>query len=269
MEQLTGADGDSINAVSAPAVGTNFDGRLEVFALSGTTMWHIWQQASGAPWSGWNSMGSSGLISAPTVGINSADELEVYAEGSGGAVDHAWQTTAGGGWSGWGSLGGPPGGIPFATYPASSAAVSVGENAGQREEVFAVNTSTAMYHVWQQTSGPPWSSWGELNATTGFNYVPPAVDLNYYSGTLEAFDVSVSGNLLHAWQLAAGAGWSGWSSLGRPSAALTLVNGPAVVQNYDYRLEAFAVGTDGAVYHIWQLTPGGGWSGWGSLGVPG
>jgi hypothetical protein len=31
-------------------------------------------------------------------------------------------------------------------------------------------------------------------------------------------------------------------------------------------LEIFAEGTDGNVYHNWQVTPGGGWSGWAGLG---
>ncbi len=42
----------------------------------------------------------------------------------------------------------------------------------------------------------------------------------------------------------------------------------AIGRNTDGRLEFFAPGTDGAVWHMWQLTPGGRWSGWASLGAP-
>ena len=42
-------------------------------------------------------------------------------------------------------------------------------------------------------------------------------------------------------------------------------NNPAVSQNADGRLEVFAIGTDGALWHIWQATPGGAWSNWASL----
>ena len=55
-------------------------------------------------------------------------------------------------------------------------------------------------------------------------------------------------------------GWSGWSSLGG-----WLAN-PAVGRNKDGRLEVFGVGSDSAVYHIWQNAPSGGWSGWSGLG---
>jgi hypothetical protein len=42
---------------------------------------------------------------------------------------------------------------------------------------------------------------------------------------------------------------------------------PAVGQNDNGgRLEVFQWGTDGALWHKWQLTPGGSWSGWTSLG---
>jgi acylphosphatase/peptidoglycan hydrolase-like protein with peptidoglycan-binding domain len=41
---------------------------------------------------------------------------------------------------------------------------------------------------------------------------------------------------------------------------------PIVASNQDGRLEVFVRGTDAALYHIWQTTPGGGWSEWTSLG---
>ena len=40
----------------------------------------------------------------------------------------------------------------------------------------------------------------------------------------------------------------------------------AAASNADGRLEVFGVGTDNALWHDWQITPNGGWSGWNSLG---
>lgn len=40
----------------------------------------------------------------------------------------------------------------------------------------------------------------------------------------------------------------------------------AVGRNADGRLETFVVGTDQGMYHDWQTSPGGGWSGWNGLG---
>ncbi|MEV4892013.1 matrixin family metalloprotease [Nonomuraea sp. NPDC055795] len=51
-----------------------------------------------------------------------------------------------------------------------------------------------------------------------------------------------------------------WSSL------QGIVFATAAGTNADGRLEVFVRGTDNAVHHNWQTSPGGGWSGWSSLG---
>jgi hypothetical protein len=37
----------------------------------------------------------------------------------------------------------------------------------------------------------------------------------------------------------------------------------SVANNADGRLEVFAIGNDTSLYHIWQTSPGGGWTNWG------
>ena len=39
-----------------------------------------------------------------------------------------------------------------------------------------------------------------------------------------------------------------------------------VGRNADGRLEVFARGADGGIWHKWQTAPNNGWSGWASLG---
>ncbi len=63
--------------------------------------------------------------------------------------------------------------------------------------------------------------------------------------------------------------WSGWASIDRPKAYLSneLI---AIGQNSDGRLEVFAIGGDGALWHTCQPKPNKGpWSGWANLGKPG
>jgi hypothetical protein len=43
---------------------------------------------------------------------------------------------------------------------------------------------------------------------------------------------------------------------------------PAVSMSPGNRLELFVLGVDGALYHKWQVAPGGGWSDWYSHGKP-
>ena len=54
---------------------------------------------------------------------------------------------------------------------------------------------------------------------------------------------------------------SGWQPLGGK-----LTTEPVLGSNKDGRLEAFARGTDNALWHCWQTSAGGSWSGWASLG---
>jgi hypothetical protein len=57
-----------------------------------------------------------------------------------------------------------------------------------------------------------------------------------------------------------------WNRLGNPDdKGISL----AVCQNTDGRLEVFLVGTANDLWHIWQTSPGGGWSSWEQLGGPG
>jgi hypothetical protein len=52
----------------------------------------------------------------------------------------------------------------------------------------------------------------------------------------------------------------GWSSLGRPLPySLGL---PARGVNLDERQELFAIGSNGQVWHAWEISPGKNWSGW-------
>jgi Repeat of unknown function (DUF346) len=82
-------------------------------------------------------------------------------------------------------------------------------------------------------------------------------------GNLHAFLVGADGRLYHAASTARGV-WRPFEGLGG-----SLSPGPvAVGRNADGRLEVFARGTDNAVWHTWELAPGGAWSAWTSLGGP-
>lgn len=61
--------------------------------------------------------------------------------------------------------------------------------------------------------------------------------------------------------------WHEWGQLGKPTGWAHL-HRIAVGKNQDGRLEIFAVGTDGALWQIWQTKPNNGWSHWESRGKP-
>jgi hypothetical protein len=86
-------------------------------------------------------------------------------------------------------------------------------------------------------------------------------------GSLEAFVVSGSPPGIELWhdrQIASGEGWSGWNSLGMPSAP-QIASGPTVAQSPD-GLNVFVADLSGGLWYISQTTADG-WSGWNSLGA--
>jgi hypothetical protein len=82
-----------------PVVGTNADGRMEVF-VRGTdnALWHIWQTAPNNGWSGWATL-SGGLIGGPVAWHNADGRLEVFVKGLDNALWHTWQSTPNGVWN--------------------------------------------------------------------------------------------------------------------------------------------------------------------------
>ena len=205
------------------------------------------------------------------LGQNEDGRLELVAttddpEGLGGDVWHAWQTAPNGNWTNWHSLGRPGGG---ATGPA------VAQYADGRLEVAVVGGDQAIWHRWQTAPNNGWSDWQSMGRPDA--QVPMFLTFAQNAdGRLEAAvpannDVGDERTIWHAGQTAPSNGWSGWASLGAPPDDFF---GPlALGANADGRLELFApeafAGGDQEIWHRWQRTPGGNWSGWSSMGSAG
>jgi hypothetical protein len=243
-----------------PAVALNHDGRLEVFVRgSDNVLYHIWQTVAAAgPWSAWSPLPGESITSDPAVARNLDGRLEVFAIGSDGALWHIWQKNpAAGPWFAWTSLGTPPGG----GITGNPSAV---ENSDGRLEAFVCGPGAALWHIWQITPGGHWSEWNLLGGVVTSD--PVAID---NAGRLEVFASGAGNALYHMWQtVAAGGPWSAWTWLGNPPGG-GITGDPAVASNFDGRLEVFAVGSNGALWHIWQTAPSDGpWFVWTSLGTP-
>ncbi len=201
---------------------------------------------------------SSGVrqVAAESVARNSDGRLQVFAIGSDHAIWDDWQTCAGEcEWSGWSTLGGSLDAMP-----------AVIANADGRLEVFDIDATGMMWHDWQTTPGGTWSGWSNLGGRLVVS--TPTVSRNA-NGELEIFATGTGGSVWTISQTSPGGGWSGWSSLGTPGTGVVSTHEVAMVaagENADGRLEIFASTTNGTVWHDWQATPGGAWSGWSSLG---
>ncbi|SRR6266487_2115726 len=251
---------------SSPAIAANDDGRQEVFTTSfNGELLHIWQLATGG-WSSWTSLTSPANVAlSPLIGVHVNDDgrLEAFATGSDNALWHIWQTTPGGGWGNWFSSGTPTGGNIGLSSP------FLRKNDDGRLEIFVTVTSRsgagegsvagALWHIWQNTPNGKWSNWASLGSPSAANWLSEPFVRKNDDGRLEASLTSSDGALWHIWQNTTGGAWGNWASLGSPSNSVSIFGTPFVAENDDGRLEAFILASDGALWHTWQVSPGGTW----------
>jgi hypothetical protein len=274
--QLLGGLGDG-----EPVLAQTKDGRLDIY-LHGTdgNLYVKWQKEPGGP-SGWDppggdwqSLGRPGaaLASDPVVAANADGRLHVFARCADNVVYHKWHKTDGTGYLDvWHPL---PGTV--------TSDLVVAQNNDGRLEVFAIDAAGKVRNIWQ--FGPDqdltWNeSWGVLEGkkegtSETLTFVGnPSAGLNQ-DGRLEVYALATDGQLYLRWQYfdAGGTHWNpeGWRLLGKPPTA-SLDGNIVVAENLDHRLEIFCLGSDQAIWHIWQngVNGQGGWSGpaqWESLG---
>lgn len=237
-------------AATRPAAGRNADGRLEVFALGGSSkIFHGWQSKPNAgPWTGWYELGSSKFTAGVAVTSNKDGRLQLFARNANGQISTSGQTTPNGIWSSFSSIGGSARGAPAA-----------GTNKDGRLEAYYTGNDGAVWHNWQWSPGGSWSGWFSMG---GSFTAAPTIGTNK-DGRQEIAVVSPGGQLVHSWQQVPNGGWSPWYSLGG-----SLKGDAAAATNKDGRMEMFALGTDGQLWHNWQWVPNGttGWSGWYPMG---
>ena len=237
----------------APAVASNGDGRLEVFAFAvDGALWHIRQTAwSSNSWSEWSPMNAGG--GWPAVAAPSGDgRLELFVAGNG--LLHASQTSWSNGWSQWTSFELPPPPEPGFYGP------GIAPNADGRLEVFIANS--ALWRLEQTSWSNGWSDWLPHEAPAGRYVVGPVAAARTGDGRVEVFVVDDQGTLWNIRQTAVNGPWSGWNSFG--SAGGGLDDRPALARSADGRLELFCRGKDGALWHQWQtqVSTVDAWSGW-------
>jgi hypothetical protein len=226
---------------SSVTIGTNQDGRLELFAIGlDGLIYHNWQVYGG--WSGWEALGGR-FAGRLTVANNADGRLEVFGISVSGRLTHAWQTVPNGGWSGFKEEGG-------IWSPDAGVAVALG-GSGRLEAVVMGNDQAWVF--WQTTPNGSWNGAAPLggsfpsfaNVTMGRNK----------DGRLEVFAVADGGVLVHAWQRSLGGTWSGFASFGMPASGK-----PSVANNADGRLEVVGVDSAGRMWQVWQSTPNGAWA---------
>lgn len=213
-------------------------------------------------WAGrWESLGrpQETELGRPVAQHNQDGRLEVFATGRGEIFNIA-QLFPNAGWrDSWRNKGSPSLKVEVKKH-------LVGRNADGRQEIFVVGGDNALWQKWQLAPNDGWSDWKTLDT-------PPDVSLtNQFSvginqdGRQEIFVLAGDGNMWQIFQTVPNGGWSDWHKLGSPPVGIRAADRVTAGSNQDGRQELFAMGNDGAVWHVWQVAPNVGWSDWKSLG---
>ncbi len=138
-----------------------------------------------------------------------------------------------------------------------------------RLELFAIGKTGFLYHNYQNSPEGSWSGWiamGTTNNVWAQNGLP-AVGKNA-DGRLELFIVGTDGSVNHIYQKVAGSSattnWTSFSILSSSDVSQTAKLAVGTWANGVQDL--FVIGTDGVLYHNYQTSPNGVWSGFVSLG---
>lgn len=193
------------------------DGAMHVFTVrsSDGAVWTSKQMSKGGSWSGWVSLGGSGLANAaPAVTRGAGEALSVFATATDRTVRSISQQSKDGPWGSWSSLGGSDffGGL------------SVGRGPNDRLEVVAVSLGGTVFKNRQGVGG--FSGWEQFSdARFVFDYVAPQV-ITRSDRSLEVV-VRTSGSAIATRrQNAPGGTWGAWTivgghaGLGRPAVVL-------------------------------------------------
>jgi hypothetical protein len=165
-------------------VGSNADGRLEIFGIDGNPgVWHAWQNTANGDWHDWAPMWGADL-SQIAVAANKDGRLELVGRTKTGGVVHALQ--------------GAPSGVFGGFQPIGSAAglqqISLLHGFGGRLTVFALDGNGSYWYSNQTAVGAAtWVEWdGGIATDLQTLQVTEAA-----SGLFEMWGISRSGRLMH------------------------------------------------------------------------
>lgn len=133
-------------------------------------------------------------------------------------------------------------------------------------DVYIYGSNGALWESSQAAPRGTWSTWTSLGSMSG--PTPRRTTAVQQNGAQMLFMNSSDGSLWVKSETAANSNqWNPWSSMGK-FGTTGFVNFPIVGVNADGRVEAFETGSNHVLYHNYQKTPNGAWSGWASLGTP-
>ncbi len=249
--------------VGNPAVATNSDGRLFVFARSTSgVVWLSTQSSTSSAtscnnWSNFSNPSGVTMASDPAVAASNNGELFLFVRDTGGVIREQNQTTPGGAWlsSGYSQFSNPAG----VTMAGNPTAVLGGDN---KLYLFVRDTGGVIRLQNQTSPDGPWLSSGFTHFTnpSGVTMAGDPTAAPGGDGRLYLFVRDTGGVVRLQEQSGPGGAWmsSGYSQFSNP-AGVTMAGNPTVIRSNSGDLYLFVRETGGVIREQNQTGPNGAW----------
>ena len=185
-------------AVETFAVGTNYDGRIEVAAtFADNSVANIFQTAPNGSWSSWEwiaAFDTSDSLDGIAMARQEGGWLTTIVSGTSGDLFYRYQQAAGEAtpsaivWSQWARIANPAG--------VAVDRVTLAHDGDGRLQVFAIGSDLALWHLTQSAINVPrWNPWVSLGTEAGGGLAgQPAIGRNA-DGRLDAFVPTSAGSI--------------------------------------------------------------------------
>jgi hypothetical protein len=236
----------NVTPVVTPASSPAVTDSLYLFVRgSDNALWYKYW--TGTTWTAATSLG--GVLaagSAPAATSPGTSAIDVFVQGTNGAVYEKTTTNSGATWSGWTFLGGTlaAGSSPAATSPGTNAI-----------KVFAQSTNGAVWY--KDWNGTAWSSWHSLGGVLAAGSSPVATSPG--TSAIDVFVQGTNGAVYEKTTTNSGATWSGWTFLGGTLAA---GSSPAATSPGSGQVDISVLGTANVLWWKTTTNSGASWSGW-------
>jgi RHS repeat-associated protein len=222
-------------------------------------IWNIYQQSPGGSWSSWQGPGFQNQP-VPASKLTGADQntgcLMFFMLDLSGKVWAIPQLSPSGGWGSWSGPG-------LANQPVPFYEISAAQQSGNRGvSLKAIDANGAIWVLYQTTPGGAWSKW----EGPGFKNQPEPMTLvtqaGQNNGDLELFSTNKSYSVWAIPQLSPGGDYGAWTGPGIANQPLPYYQISAAQQSGNRGVSLKTIDSNGALWVLYQTTPGGAWSNW-------
>jgi hypothetical protein len=148
-------------------------------------------------------------------------------------------------------------------FPARPIRIAASQQGGSRGvELWALPARGQISTLYQKTAGGPWSNWegpGFKGQPVDMQHVAAAQQRN---GNVMLFTLDGKGSVWAIGQQRPGGDWAGWSGPSLASQPSLFEKIAACEQGGSRGVELWALGADGRIWTLYQVTAGGAWSKW-------